>query len=258
MGTLARILAAAIAAAALLPACRLTAPTAGALAAVRAPRWEAIGSSRDGRSVRAVTSGRGGPRVALIAGIHGDEQEGLRHLDEIVALVRGVPRTVRLIADANPDGTAANTRTTASGVDPNRNWPAGNFRAGLRHGPRPLSEPAVAAVHRDLVDFDPALIIVLHAARSGPFVNYDGPARKLAAAFRDGAGAPWHVRPSMGYPTPGSLGTWAGVDRGIPILTVEFARGAPREETGPPLLAGLAAVLDGLMPEPEQGEYFVR
>ena len=167
MRILTRTLAAALTAAALLPACRLTAPTAGALGAVRAPRWEAIGSSREGRPVRAVTSGRGGPRVALIAGIHGDEQEGLRHLDEIVELVRGVPRTVRLIADANPDGTAANTRTTASGVDPNRNWPAGNFRAGRRHGPRPLSEPAVAAVHRDLVDFDPALVIVLHRRAAG-------------------------------------------------------------------------------------------
>lgn len=249
------MLAAALTASALLPACRLT---AGAPDAVRAPRWETIGSSREGRPVRAITSGRGGPRIALIAGIHGDEQEGLRHLDEIVALVRGVPRTVRLIADANPDGTAANARTTASGVDPNRNWPAGNFRAGPRHGPRPLSEPAVAAVHRDLVDFDPALVIVLHAARSGPFVNFDGPAQKLAAAFRDGAGAPWYVRPSMGYSTPGSLGTWAGVDRGTPILTVEFARGAPREDTGPPLLAGLAAILEGPWPEPVPDDFYVR
>ncbi|MEE2940004.1 MAG: M14 family zinc carboxypeptidase [Planctomycetota bacterium] len=253
-----RTLAAATAAAALLPACRVTAATLGAMAAGRAPRWETIGSSREGRPVRAVTSGRGGPRVALVAGIHGDEQEGLRHLDEIVGLVQGVPRTVRLIADANPDGTAASTRTTAAGVDPNRNWPAGNFRAGPRHGPRPLSEPAVAAVHRDLVEFDPDLVIVLHAARSGPFVNFDGPARGHAEAFRDGAGSPWRVRPSMGYPTPGSLGTWAGVDRGIPILTIEFARGAPREETGPPLLAGLEAVLVGPTAEPDQGEFYVR
>jgi hypothetical protein len=26
----------------------------------------------------------------------------------------------------------------------------------------------------------------------------------------------------MGYPTPGSLGTWAGVDRQIPIVTLEL------------------------------------
>ena len=53
MRILTRTLAAALTAAALLPACRLTAPTAGALAAGRAPRWEAIGSSREGRPVKA-------------------------------------------------------------------------------------------------------------------------------------------------------------------------------------------------------------
>lgn len=252
------MLAAALTAAVLLPACRVTAPTAGAIAAAQAPRWETIGWSREGRPVRAASIGRGGPRVALIAGIHGDEQEGLRHLDEIFALARDVPHRARLIADANPDGTAARTRTTAAGVDPNRNWPADNFQAGRRHGERPLSEPAVAAVHRDLVAFEPALVIVLHAARGGPFVNFDGPARDLAAAFCDAAGSPWRVQPSMGYSTPGSLGNWAGVDRGIPTLTIEFARGAPPEETLPPLLAGLAAVLDGTMPERDRGEFRVR
>lgn len=245
-------LAATLAAAALLPACGTVSPTRGAAPpaiADRAPRWETIGTSREGRPVRATTLGRGGQRVAVIAGIHGDEQEGLRHLDEIVALLRATPRTVRLIADANPDGTAARTRGTAAGVDPNRNWPARNFKASRRNGPEPLSEPAVAAVHGELLAFAPELVVVLHSARSGPFVNFDGPAETQAATFRSGAGRPWRVQPSMGYPTPGSLGTWVGVDRGIPILTIEFARGAPADETGPPLLGGLAALLDGPLPE---------
>ena len=34
---------------------------------------------------------------------------------------------------------------------------------------------------------------------------------------------------SIGYPTPGSLGSWAGIDRGIPIITLEL----PARETGP-------------------------
>ena len=29
---------------------------------------------------------------------------------------------------------------------------------------------------------------------------------------------------SMGYPTPGSLGSWAGVDRRIPTVTLELPR----------------------------------
>lgn len=209
-----------------------------------ASTWQTIGTSAMGRDVRAIDLGRGGPRVCVIAGIHGDEQEGLRHLPDVVDLLRDVPWTVRLIEDASPDGTALGTRGTASGVDPNRNWPASNFETSARNGPRPLSEPEIAAVHRDLVRFDPELVIVLHSARSGPFVNFDGPAEAYAEQFSRGAGQPWRVQPSMGYPTPGSLGTWMGIDRQVPILTIEFARGAPAEETGPALLGGLRAVLD--------------
>jgi len=202
-----------------------------------------LGLSREGRPVRAAALGQGGPRVAVIAAIHGDEPEGLRHVPSLVDLLARAPATVALYEDANPDGTAASRRRTAGGVDPNRNWPAANFSPAPSRGPRPLSEPAVAHVHRDLVRFDPELVVVLHSARSGPFVNFDGPAEGHARRFARAAGAPWGVRPSMGYPTPGSLGSWMGVDRGVPILTVEFRRGAPPSETGPPLLRGLRALL---------------
>jgi protein MpaA len=30
---------------------------------------------------------------------------------------------------------------------------------------------------------------------------------------------------SIGYPTPGSFGNWAGVERGISVLTVELPEG---------------------------------
>ena len=29
----------------------------------------------------------------------------------------------------------------------------------------------------------------------------------------------------IGYPTPGSLGSWLGVDRGLPVLTIELPPG---------------------------------
>lgn len=213
--------------------------------------WQAIGESAQGRPVRATDLGLGGRRVALIAGIHGDEQEGLRHLPEVIELLRDAPWNVRLIEDASPDGTAARSRNTASGVDPNRNWPADNFRPSPRTGPRALSEPEIAAVHADLVRTEPELVIVLHSARSGPFVNFDGPAEAEAALFRAGAGDPWRVQASMGYPTPGSLGSWMGIDSGVPILTIEFQRGSGPEETGPALLGGLKGVLWGsAVPEP--------
>ncbi|MEM1452735.1 MAG: M14 family zinc carboxypeptidase, partial [Planctomycetota bacterium] len=175
-------------------------------------RWEVIGFSREERAIRAITLGAKGPRIAFLAGIHGDEQEGLRHLDEALDVLAAHPVHARVIEDVNPDGTAAGTRTTSAGVDPNRNWPASNFSPARRRGPAPLSEPGVAATHADLVAFDPQLIVVLHSTSRGPFVNYDGPADGFARRFAVAAGDPWRVEPSMGYPTPGSLGTWFGVD----------------------------------------------
>jgi len=39
------------------------------------------------------------------------------------------------------------------------------------------------------------------------------------------ATAGYFIRPQIGYPTPGSLGSWLGIDRGIPILTLELPGG---------------------------------
>jgi hypothetical protein len=54
-------------------------------------------------------------------------------------------------------------------------------------------------------------------------VNYDGP----AAAWAEGVAAAcgWPGRADIGYPTPGSLGSWLGVDRGLPVLTLELPPG---------------------------------
>jgi hypothetical protein len=149
----------------------------------------------------------------------------------------------------NPDGSLAGTRTNAAGIDLNRNWPAKNFHAAKGRGAAPLSEPEAAAVHADVERFDPHMIIVLHSARGGPFVNFDGPAtaRQLAESFVSGARSAgdtrWRTVADMGYPTPGSMGSYFGGDRGVPILTVELRRGDEAERIPEPLVAGLQSVL---------------
>ena len=138
-----------------------------------------------------------------------------------------------------------------SGVDLNRNWPARNFRASRAGGPAPLSEPETRAVHEDIEAFGPDLIVVFHSIRSGPFVNYDGPASKAAAVFASAAAqvdARWRIVPDMGYPTPGSLGSYFGVDQQIAILTIEMRRGDESAEVVQAALVGLAAVLEGGAP----------
>ena len=54
-------------------------------------------------------------------------------------------------------------------------------------------------------------------------VNYDGPAAAWAEAVAAACG--WPARGEIGYPTPGSFGSWLGVDRGLPILTLELPPG---------------------------------
>ncbi len=228
-----------------------------------APAWQTLGESRGGRPIRALSiegnrGGALGPRVALIAGIHGNEREGARHLAELLKPLATYDGTIRVYEDVNPDGTSRGARFTSKGVDPNRNWPAQNFLPARSRGPAPLSEPGVAAVHADLQRFDPELVIVLHSTSRGPFVNFDGPARQYAESFAHAAGTPWTVQPSMGYPTPGSFGSWMGIDQGVPTLTIEFERGCPEVESRRALMAGVGAVLgiDGL-PEVPRSRPFV-
>ena len=62
------------------------------------------------------------------------------------------------------------------------------------------------------------------AALHSPFevVNFDGPARRWAETAADFTGL--QVAEDIGYPTPGSLGTYMGKERQVPILTIELPR----------------------------------
>lgn len=209
-----------------------------------------IGRSVAGVPVVGENHGRGRSRVYIIGQIHGNEPEGFAALDQVRRVLRDHPGVrVRLVPTMNPDGHSAATRGNARGVDLNRNWPASNFTPAPDRGNAPLSEPETEAVYADLMRFKPDLLIVLHSIRSGgPFVNFDGPepAGEFARAFAEAAarGDPrWRVVPSMGYPTPGSLGTFAGTDLRTPILTIEFERGHGPEEARRAVSAGLGSVL---------------
>lgn len=207
-----------------------------------------IGSSVQGRPIEAVSVGGSGVRILIIGSIHGDEPEGGRTVNALIAYLRVLSpnAAVRIVRDANPDGTAAGSRTNANGVDLNRNWPARNYRPGGSRGREPMSEPETRVLFAEIERFGPELVLVCHAARGGPFVNYDGPAAGVASAFARGAATSdprWRVKPSMGYPTPGSLGSYLGVDRGVPILTIEFARGADAEAAWAAMRDGVSEVL---------------
>lgn len=219
-----------------------------------------IGLSRNGTPIHAIeygpALGMGPPaaqRVYLIGLIHGDEDEGYGAIREVLAELQrhaGPDLSIRVVPTMNPDGQTVGRRGNAGGVDLNRNWPASNFSASRTRGESPASEPEVAAVLRDVRTFAPNLLIVFHSiSTDGPFVNFDGPAstRDAARAFADAAtlagGGHWTVKASMGYETPGSLGTWAGVDGQIPTLTVEFRAGQRPAEVSRAAVSGVRAAV---------------
>jgi len=171
-------------------------------------------------------------RLLVFGGIHGDEPSSVEAVDELATrLTAGAGSGGRLwlLPALNPDGLAAGRKNSASDVDLNRNFPARSFvpnvdrshAPGYDPGPRPLSEPETAALARFLEEERVEAVVAVHA----PFacVNYDGPAAAWAEAVSTACG--WPVRPQIGYPTPGSLGSWLGIDRGIPILTLELPGG---------------------------------
>jgi predicted deacylase len=209
------------------------------------PDWHSIGDSVQGRPLLVAQTGTGPLRIYFIGGIHGDETEGRSSLEWL----RDEPHpgaTLRILRDLNPDGTAAQSRGNANGRDLNRNWPAPNFDPVAAGSPAPLSEPETRALAADLRAFDPHVVVVLHSIASGPLVNYDGPAEALAAAFANAARTTdgrWQVQRDLGYDTPGSLGSYLGVERGIPILTVEFRRYQDEASARAALHTGLAALV---------------
>lgn len=160
------------------------------------------------------------PSVLVIGVFHGDEPQG----DPIIRkYAKQNPNTNLLfIPCLNEYGMKVNKRTNANGVDLNRNFPTKNWGSAQSTdffaGNAPASEAETRLVI-DLVEkYSPKLILTLHA----PYrvVNFDGPAEKIANKIAEIIGYP--VEASIGYPTPGSFGTWAGIERNIPIITLEL------------------------------------
>lgn len=199
-------------------------------AAARTLPLAELGRSWEGRSVWGARFGdvAAGPPVLVVGGVHGDEPasvEAVLALAERLRAGGGDAGPAFVLPALNPDGLARATKNSARDVDLNRNFPAASFRTahapGYFPGEAPLSEPETRVL-TDLVDREGIeAIVAVHA----PFacVNYDGPAEAWAAAVAQACG--WPVRADIGYPTPGSLGSWLGRDRGLPVLTLELPSG---------------------------------
>jgi murein peptide amidase A len=201
------------------------------------PRIIHLGDSVRGNPIVMHLFGEGDDATLIFAAIHGNEANSAVVASRLVAHLIDSPeawqgRCVGVIPVANPDGLAKNSRTNVNQVDVNRNFPAKNWeksKPGSTFGGNAAeSEPETRAIIRAVESLRPARIVSIHSITGDRYGNnYDGPADELARLMQ--THNKYRVMKSIGYPTPGSFGSWAGVDRQIPTITLEL----PHDEPGP-------------------------
>ena len=159
-------------------------------------------------------------KILVIGCFHGDEPQG-KYLIEKYLGINSNTKTA-FISCLNEYGFEHNIRTNENGVDINRNFPTKNWELTEKNeffgGVEPACEIQTKFVIETVEALKPKLIVTLHAPYK--VVNYDGDAKKYAEKISEVTGYP--VEPSIGYPTPGSFGTWAGIEKKIPTITLEL------------------------------------
>lgn len=171
--------------------------------------------------------------ILVIGVFHGDEPQGKFLIKQY--LKENNDTRLLFIPCLNPDGMAQNTRTNANGVDLNRNFPTQNWELTERNeffgGESAGSEIETGFITEIIEIYNPELILTLHA----PFkvVNYDGNAQEISEKISQIINYP--VEPSIGYPTPGSFGTYAGIEQKIPTITLELDEECPVENLTEPV-----------------------
>ncbi len=184
-------------------------------------QYRIVGTSVQRLPILSFVLGQGSDVTFILATIHGDEPAGTslvrrlgKYLQQQPHLMAG--RTVVLLAVANPDGMAHSSRFNANGVDLNRNFPASNRLNNKQSGATALSEPEARLVKQLIEQYSPDRIVSIHQPLA--CIDYDGPGTTLAVRMAQYC----NLRVKRLGAKPGSLGSYAGVDLDIPIITFEL------------------------------------
>ncbi len=191
---------------------------------VTLPRTSTVGRSVQGRPVIATVLGSGPDTTLILGVVHGNEPAGAplvrlltSHLQANPDLLQG--RKAVLVPNANPDGYAANSRYNSRGIDINRNFPAANRINDDKTGPAGFSEPESKIIADLISQHRPDRIVAIHQPLD--CIDYDGPGGPLANHMGRHCNLPVKKLGAR----PGSLGSYAGISQGIPIITMELPPG---------------------------------
>lgn len=200
------------------------------------------GQSVQGRKIELVSLTSFDPKkksILLIACAHGNEKEGVYCVEQILEHSEDYhyhpDYNFLCIPCLNPDGFFLDTRDNANGVNLNRNMPTKDWISGIDGhtekyanffgGKAPASEPETQFLLDVMETYDIAFILTLHAPLY--LIDINGPSKGVADKLSAYSGYPVG---QVSYPTPGTLGTWAGHERQIPTITYEFTEGKTTAE----------------------------
>ena len=194
------------------------------------------GASRDGLPLTVWLPEDESPEILILASIHGDESETTVVLSDALRTIRRNGLRNAAVLCGNPDGLVQGTRGNAIGVDLNRNFPASNWSPEpvyyksrrdepqdieLSPGAHPASEPETEALLSLLEQLKPRAVVSLHAALA---CIDDADRSVLGRWISARSGLP--LEEDIGYPTPGSFGSWAG-EQGLNLVTYELEAASP-------------------------------
>ena len=170
-------------------------------------------------------------KVLLIGGVHGDEYSSVSIVFKWLATLNKHHSGLfhwHVIPLLNPDGLLRkkSQRVNGNNVDLNRNFPINDWEnTAIKYwieetgknpryypGPEALSEMESNWLLGHINVFRPDVIVSVHAPHG--IIDHDGPRvapEKLGALYLNYLGT-----------YPGSLGNYAGVQRQIPVITIEL------------------------------------
>ncbi len=172
-------------------------------------------------------------RILIIGGTHGDELTSVsivfRWIQKLNKFHSGLFHW-HMVPLMNPDGVLKKeaTRVNENGIDLNRNMPSADWDLKAQHywehktnknprrypGEKAASEPETKWLIDEINQFKPDAIISVHAPYG--VVDFD------ALALNTAPKSLGRLRLNLLGTYPGSLGNYAGINRNIPVITLEL------------------------------------
>ena len=158
-------------------------------------------------------------KLLIIGVFHGDEPQGEYFIN---SYLNKYPENGKNSIYYIPCLNSSKCRKNVNGVDLNRNFPTKNWVLSKNNeyfgGIKPNSEIETQFLVNLINENKFDAIITIHSPYK--IINFDGPAENLAKKISEFLG--YKTSNDIGYPTPGSFGTYCGIERKIPTLTIEI------------------------------------